>query len=169
MNLVITGSGNVFLATKPGQIHQTITGSGRVLGMEAGTPPLLPQQPPEPPQPPQPPLPPPAGGSSQYTVRDQTMDIGTIDQKSLQIAILGSGKFHAEGKVENLSVQVMGSGKADLGRLAADNVAVRVMGSGDITIAPKGSLQVFIAGSGKVHLRTRPTSISRSITGLGPG
>jgi hypothetical protein len=165
LNLAIMGSGNVFLAAKPVQIHQTITGSGRVLGMEAGTPPPLPQQPPEPPQPP---LPPPAGGGSQYVVRDNSsVDIGSVDQKSLQIIILASGKFHAVGKVENLSVQIMGSGKAELGQLAAESVTVRVTGSGDVTIAPKAGLQVFIAGSGKVHLRTRPTSISRSIMGSG--
>jgi hypothetical protein len=54
-----------------------------------------------------------------------------------------------------------------LGKLAADNVKITIFGSGIAAIAPSGSVDVAIKGSGTVHLRTKPKSISRSLLGSG--
>jgi hypothetical protein len=166
LQLVVTGSGRLFLAAKPQKIQQAIMGSGGISNADSGEMPIL-SAPPIPPVPPLPPVPQ-ADGASQYTLlHHENVDLGHIDQQSLSITIPGSGKIRAEGRVENLSVQVFGSGKVDLGKLAAGSVSVRIMGSGDVIIAPSGNLQVAITGSGTVHLRTRPSSISRSILGSG--
>jgi hypothetical protein len=166
LQLMVTGSGRLFLAAKPQKIQQTILGSGGISNADSSEMPVASA----PSLPPAPPMPPalPADGASQYTLlHHENVNLGHIDQQSLSITIPGSGKIRAEGRVENLSVQVFGSGKVELGKLAADNATVRIIGSGDVIIAPSGNLQVAITGSGTVHLRTRPSSISRSIMGSG--
>lgn len=123
-----------------------------------------------PPAPPMPPPPPGAdnGDEHNYLVKgSQNLDQGHLDQKSLNITIPGSGKIRAEGKVENLTVTIFGSGKADLAKLSAGNVKVSIFGSGRADIAPSDNVEVAIKGSGTVHLRTKPRSISRSLLGSG--
>ena len=121
--------------------------------------------------PPQPPMPPPGadnGDEHNYLVKgSQNVDLGHLDQKTLNITIPSSGKIRAEGKVENLTVNLFGSGKADFSKLAAGNVAVHIFGSGVVIVAPSGALEASITGSGAVHLTTRPKTITRSVTGSG--
>jgi len=94
-------------------------------------------------------------------------DLGHIDQQSLKITVANSGSVTAEGKVEDLSITVLGSGDADLGKLVARIVTVQIMGSGDATVAPSEKLTATIMGSGDVRLKTRPAQISRQIMGSG--
>jgi len=94
-------------------------------------------------------------------------DLGHVEQEALTVTVAHSGSLTAEGKVDRLTVNVLGSGNARLGKLAARTVTVSVMGSGSATVAPSESLKATIMGSGDVHLVTRPTSIQRSIMGSG--
>lgn len=94
-------------------------------------------------------------------------DLGHIDKQSLKITIANSGSATAEGRVEDLSVTILGSGDAKLGKLIARNVTVQIMGSGDATLAPSEELRATIMGSGDVRLRTRPARIDRHIMGSG--
>ncbi len=95
------------------------------------------------------------------------IDLGHIEQKSLKITIANSGSVTAEGKVDDLTITVLGSGDAKLGKLAARNVTVQIMGSGDVTTAPSEELKATIMGSGDVRLRTRPARTERHIMGSG--
>jgi hypothetical protein len=104
---------------------------------------------------------------SVYVRGSHDTDLGHIDQKSLKVTVANSGTVTADGKVDDLSISVMGSGDARLGKLAARNVSVQIMGSGDVTVAPSEELKVTIMGSGNVHLLTRPARIQRSIMGSG--
>ena len=79
----------------------------------------------------------------------------------------GAGSATAEGRVDNLTVRISGSGKARLGKLMARRVRVTVAGSGDATIAPQDEAHVTILGSGDVYLATRPRRIERRIMGSG--
>jgi len=102
------------------------------------------------------------------TVPDHNnVDLGHVERDSLNVTIAASGSLTAEGKVDRLTVSVMGSGNADLGKLTARTVRVMVMGSGDATVAPSQELSVQIMGSGDVHLTTKPARIERSIMGSG--
>jgi len=94
-------------------------------------------------------------------------DLGHIEREALTVTVAHSGSLTAEGKVDRLTVNVLGSGNARLGKLAARTVTVSVMGSGSATVAPSESLKATIMGSGDVHLVTRPASIQRSIMGSG--
>jgi len=101
-------------------------------------------------------------------VRDyKNVDLGHIERESLNVSIQASGSLTAEGKVDRLNVNVMGSGHANLGKLTARRVSVMVMGSGSATVAPSERLSVNIMGSGDVHLATRPGRMERSIMGSG--
>ena len=101
------------------------------------------------------------------TLGGKNVDLGYLDQKSLTITIPGSARVRAEGKVEKLTVSIFGSGKADLGKLAAGDAKVSIFGSGDAYIAPSGTVDVSIKGSGTVHMRTRPKSVSQSVQSSG--
>ena len=106
--------------------------------------------------------------SGSVTVRDyKNVDLGHIERESLNVSIQASGSLTAEGKVDRLNVNVMGSGHANLGKLTARRVSVMVMGSGSATVAPSERLSVNIMGSGDVHLTRRPARMERSIMGSG--
>jgi len=106
--------------------------------------------------------------SGSVTVRDyKNVDLGHIERESLNVTIADAGSLTAEGKVDRLNINVMGSGHANLGKLAARRVSVTVMGSGSATVAPSKKLSANIMGSGDVHLTTRPARIERSIMGSG--
>ena len=98
---------------------------------------------------------------------DKDVDLGHIERQSLNVTVASSGSLTAEGKVDRLTVTVMGSGHANLGKLAARSVSVMVMGSGDAIVAPSEKLSANIMGSGDVRLTSHPASIERSIMGSG--
>ena len=182
LNLFVTGSGKIALASKPAKIEQNVLGSGGIVDVDEivnkvmesvrVNVPVTVNVPMPVVVPPQPPVPPPPGADNgdehNYLVKGgRDLDLGHLDQKSLNITIPGSGKIRAEGKVENLTVTIFGSGKADLAKLSAGNVKVSIFGSGRADIAPSDNVEVAIKGSGTVHLRTKPRSISRSLLGSG--
>lgn len=124
-----------------------------------------------PPVPPVPPSPPTAlenaKTGSVVVSSHKGIDLGHVEQEKLNVTITASGSATAEGKVDTLSVNVLGSGHARLGKLDARTASVTVMGSGSVTIAPRDELKVTIMGSGDVYLLTRPARIQRSIMGSG--
>jgi hypothetical protein len=122
-----------------------------------------------PPMPPFPPGPPEVLEKNGKVVVPDYMDVdlGHIERESLSVTIASSGSLTAEGKVDRLTVNVMGSGHANLAKLAARSAKVMVMGSGSVTVAPSEELKANIMGSGDVHLVTRPANIQRSIMGSG--
>lgn len=102
------------------------------------------------------------------TVRNhRDIDLGHIDQQRLKVTVLASGSVTGEGRVDELKVQVMGSGEVNLGRLAARKVEVTLAGSGDVTVAPRDEIKARIMGSGDVHLTTKPARIEQQILGSG--
>jgi len=197
VKLFIAGSGNLQLLTRPTDLRQTIVGSGDVsqLAGEAAKEALKAQeiarlatesalqavdnarigeqvrrqmerqwgQPPMPPMPPET-----LNNDGKVIARgSKDVDLGHIERDSLSVTVANSGSLTAEGKVDRLTVNVMGSGHAELGKLAARSVTVMVMGSGSATVAPSEKLTANIMGSGDVRLTSHPASIQRSIMGSG--
>lgn len=184
LSLFVTGSGQIALASKPAQIEQNVLGSGgivdvgeivdKVMASVAVSVPVQVQVsnvvPPLPPQPPESGDRQGQGSNGEYNFLlkgGANTDLGHIEQKTLNVTIPGSGKIRAEGKVENLSVNIFGSGKADFSKLAATNVEVHVFGSGDAIVAPSGNLTASVKGSGTVHVRTKPKTFDQSVLGSG--
>lgn len=165
VQVFIAGSGRLRLLTRPADLRQTIIGSGEV----SGKTPRRAEPPPAPPPPPQ------QGEQVQddATTRavlvreDKDIDIGHIEKKNLNVTVMDSASVTGNGRVENLNLTIMGSGKARLGRIAARKAAVVISGSGDAFIAVSDELKVTIQGSGNVHLLRRPAHIEPSISGSG--
>lgn len=172
LRLFIAGNGKLSLASKPKTVSQTIVGNGEMNTIA----------PPEPPAPPSPmpvpmPLPVPVPNDVQiqnstqsrdvFIKGSQSVDLGHVEQESLNITIAASGSATAQGKVDTLNVQVLGSGDAQFGKLAARTVNVSIMGSGNATVAPSQELKASIMGSGDIRLTTQPAQIERSIMGSG--
>ena len=89
------------------------------------------------------------------------------DQPDLRLEINGSGDVEAEGKAAKLELQVSGSGEADLRSLDTGDARVAVSGSGEAHIAPHGSAEVELAGSGDVYLTSKPTVLTSNVAGSG--
>jgi hypothetical protein len=158
VTVMAAGSGRLSLLTKPASIQRTMVGSAQIVeGAHAG--------------PPQPPAPPvaatPGAGNIVSVTGESDLDIGRVDRDELTVSIVGSGNVRGTGRVAHLIVKVPGSGRAELGGIAARSVQVISAGSGDITVAPTQDAQITILGSANVRLLTRPASISSNIVGSG--
>ena len=100
---------------------------------------------------------------------DGSGDVEIAPRDAARVSVIdnGSGNVVAEGSTDDLTLAMRGSGNARLGRLAAKNADVKIAGSGEAEIAPADKLNVGIAGSGDVQLRTEPKSLDASIRGSG--
>ncbi len=79
----------------------------------------------------------------------------------------GTGNIEAKGQTNELNVDVKGSGNLKMGDLAAKTADVDIKGSGKVELAPQDSLNVDMAGSGTIYLRSEPRKIETSIHGSG--
>ncbi|MES2255614.1 MAG: DUF2807 domain-containing protein [Pseudomonadota bacterium] len=95
------------------------------------------------------------------------VQLSGLSQPDVKVSIAGSGDLQADGKTDNLKVDVKGSGNLKLGDLAAKNVDVDIKGSGKAEVSPQDSLNVDLAGSGTIYLRSEPRKIETSIHGSG--
>lgn len=98
----------------------------------------------------------------------ENLQLGKIDQDALDVHINGGGSVSGEGRVGQLNLVIAGPGDANLGRLSVtDDAKVSILGNGNASLAPQGDLRLFIAGNGRLELRSKPRSISRTILGSG--
>jgi hypothetical protein len=183
VQVFMAGSGRVALLTKPASVERQMVGSGTIIeGPDAAQPPI----PPAPSAPMAMPapiaVPMPMAVQRPVSVRSdgsivsgdtvvvngsQNIDLGHVDQPKLTVTLASSGEITGEGKVDELIVRALSSGRAHLGKLVARKVTVMLAGSADVTIAPTAEAQISILGSGNVRLMSRPPVISRNIVGSG--
>jgi hypothetical protein len=90
-----------------------------------------------------------------------------VKQDALTVAIHGSGSVRASGAVDELKLDIMGSGDALLDQLAAHSSKIFIAGSGSADIAPIDAADIFIAGSGDVRLHTHPKHLNSKVAGSG--
>ncbi|MFL5297959.1 MAG: GIN domain-containing protein [Phenylobacterium sp.] len=93
--------------------------------------------------------------------------IAAYKQDKLDLRISGNGQITAAGEARDVSVDVSGSGQADLATLAAKTADVEIHGSGEATLAPTDAAKVEISGSGDVTLLTHPPKLESNISGSG--
>lgn len=92
---------------------------------------------------------------------------GKINVKNLEAAISGSGDFNIGGKADESTISISGSGDFDGGSLITKSTAIRVSGSGDATIYASEKVEASVNGSGDVHYRGHPKSVSKVAHGSG--
>lgn len=98
----------------------------------------------------------------------ENLNLGHIDQESLDVHLNGVGTVTGEGRVGELKLVIAGPGNADLGKLfVTDDAKVSILGNGTAALSPQGDLRLFIAGNGKLTLLTRPKDLSQTILGSG--
>jgi len=95
------------------------------------------------------------------------LDIRAYDQPTLALDVSGSGNVEASGLARAVTVDVTGSGDADLSNIGTVSARVDISGSGDAAVAPTTQADVEITGSGDVTLTTQPEKVTSSITGSG--
>lgn len=91
------------------------------------------------------------------------LDLGRVDGDTLNLVLQGSGSASARGKVRNLSVNLRGSGSADLAGLTSRSAELSANGSGSISAAVTESLVADANGSGRVTVYGNPAR--REISG----
>ncbi len=96
-----------------------------------------------------------------------SLTLDDIDQPNLNLSIAGAGEIRANGKTDDLDLNMAGAGNADLGALAASRVRVRMAGANNAEVSPQDDLHVSIAGLGDVKLLTEPRKIESEIAGAG--
>jgi len=95
------------------------------------------------------------------------MNIGAMSGTDLLINLPGSGDITAEGAVDHLTVNLLGSGHVDCHQLKARSANVTLTGSGDINVNASESLNASIVGSGNIRYEGNPAQVTKSITGSG--
>jgi hypothetical protein len=96
-----------------------------------------------------------------------TTVIGALDSKKLDVTVDGSGRIEASGRVTDLDVRIDGSGTLATTSLAAENVTVQISGSGRADIRAVKSIDVEISGSGNINYYGDPQVVHQSISGSG--
>jgi hypothetical protein len=94
------------------------------------------------------------------------LDIDGIDADAFDVRSDGSSDIVLEGKVARLSVDVDGSGDADLTDLTARDANVQVGGSGNADVSADRRLDVKVDGSGDVRYHGNP-AVTRQLDGSG--
>ena len=80
------------------------------------------------------------------------LDLSEIRQEVLRIALHGSGTVSASGQAHEASLDVAGSGRANLSRLVTQQASARIRGSAEADLAPREEVDISIAGSAVVRL-----------------
>jgi hypothetical protein len=182
LKVFVAGTGHVTLKTQPVSIERSIWGGGVIetprgiygtkpsRGSNEALPPTADATPGPAATPPNSMLRTSGAGRppNRLSVRGgERLNLGYIDQDRLTVDITDNGSFTANGQVDRLEVNVMGTGSADLGALTARRVKVFIASSGYAVVAPTQEVRVNISGSGNVRLTTRPEQIERQIAGSG--
>jgi hypothetical protein len=95
------------------------------------------------------------------------LKIRGYDQPTLDLTMTGSSDVQVQGKTETISLDISGSGSAELEELFVTDATLRVSGSGDAEVGPTGKAEVDVSGSGSVRLTRRPAQLRQDISGSG--
>lgn len=90
-----------------------------------------------------------------------------LKQNRLNVSLRGEGDVRANGSANDLTLNIAGSGDAEMGQLAVESSEVRIAGSGKAALAPKDSADIFIAGSGEIRFLEQPRHLQTHIAGSG--
>jgi len=90
-----------------------------------------------------------------------------LKQARLDVNLRGSADVLATGTADDLNLNIAGSGKADLGKLAVQRSRINIAGSGEAELAPKDTATINIAGSGEIRFLIQPRNVQTHIVGSG--
>jgi len=95
------------------------------------------------------------------------LTLDALDQQDLKVEMAGIAKVEANGRVENLDIEMAGIGHADFAKVSGSKARVELAGVGKADIAPIDEAHIEIAGPGEVRLHTNPKKLDTEIAGPG--
>ncbi len=98
---------------------------------------------------------------------DGGLSIAGFDQDKLDLELNGDNQATVQGRARALSLDISGTGKADLGALAVEQASVQIEGSGRATIAPSQKADLEISGDGEIDLTSHPADMHSEVSGSG--
>jgi len=91
----------------------------------------------------------------------------TIDAQTITANVAGSGDIELKGKTDNFNGSVSGSGDIKAFDLLAQKSKVAVSGSGNIRTSCSEFIEAYVAGSGDIEYKGKPTKIDTKVAGSG--
>jgi len=95
------------------------------------------------------------------------LKLNRMNQSSLKAKIAGTGTIQANGRIDDLKIEVAGVGHADFGKVTGRSAKVSLAGVGSADIAPTESAKIEIAGPSTVNLHSDPKDLDTQIAGPG--
>ena len=89
-----------------------------------------------------------------------------IKTDNLHLKLSGSGDVFAEGRVNNLKIDIDGTVEGTFKQLMANNVTVDIDGMGDIELTALRKLNVNVSGVADVVFFGHPSQVNKNISGL---
>lgn len=89
-----------------------------------------------------------------------------IDVKKLNISINGLGKVNLSGTANSVKIDIAGAGSYEGFDLVVKNAEVSIAGSGLVTLNVSDTLDVILAGAGKVDYKGNP-KVTSKVSGIG--
>jgi len=95
------------------------------------------------------------------------LKLDRLNQSSLKAQIAGTGTIKANGRIDDLRIEVAGVGHADFGKVTGRSAKVKLAGVSSADIAPSDSADIKIAGPSTVNLHSDPKDLDTQIAGPG--
>jgi hypothetical protein len=95
------------------------------------------------------------------------MNLDRLNQASLKVQVAGVTTIKANGKVDDLSIEMAGVSKADFGQVTGRKANVKMAGVSKADIAPSDEANIEIAGPSEVTLHSNPKKLETEIAGPG--
>ena len=102
-----------------------------------------------------------------YTLRVGKLELGHVDQDDLTVRIAGAGEVSADGRTNDLTLNISGAGNARFGELVVKTADVKLSGAGNAEISASDEADITISGIGNVKLLTLPKKLTTHLSGLG--
>ena len=95
------------------------------------------------------------------------LSIEAYDQQSLFVSTEGKAHVDAAGRVENVTVNMQGSGTVNLAKLAIGNAAVDIGGMSTLVLAPMKGANLKVRNYASAVLLSRPVELTSSLEDSG--
>ncbi|HET7086649.1 MAG TPA: DUF2807 domain-containing protein [Rhizomicrobium sp.] len=90
-----------------------------------------------------------------------------MNQASVKAQIAGTGTITANGKIDDVDIEIAGVGHADFAKVTGRSAKVQMAGVAGADIAPSESAKIDIAGPSTVNLYSNPKDLDTRIAGPG--
>jgi hypothetical protein len=95
------------------------------------------------------------------------IQLGRLDQDRLSLAISGTGRISAAGRVDRLELAISGTGELRMGTAIVQRADISISGSGNAEVTPREQANIHVSGSGNVRMTAAPARLSQVVSGSG--